>query len=193
MTQEKVLVVGCGMRPKPYAVNLDCVDILLLQSSPAFRDISVAGPATIPSDLFDGKTWYVQFDLDRINPRIWNDPEARIPLPFPSESFDRVEAEDVLEHVERPIDVMQELGRVLKVGGRLWIRGPDYRFGEIVWADLTHKRAFAPRTFDGFDPTTYDGKNYGFFHGPIKFKIIERAVEKNMGLEWILEKIGERK
>ncbi len=153
MTQEKVLVVGCGLRPKPYAVNLDKVKLPGVD---------------------------VVFDLDEI-------PEVL--LPFQSGEFDRVECEDVLEHVSDPISVVQELGRVLKPGGTLWIRGPDYRFPEIVWADLTHKRAFSERTFDGFCPDTFDGKNYGHYHGPIKFRLIVRAKQVNKGLEWTMEKL----
>jgi SAM-dependent methyltransferase len=110
-------------------------------------------------------------------------------LPFGDMVFDRVIAEDVLEHVNDPITVVQELGRVLKVGGVLWIRGPDGRCPEIVWADLTHKRAFAPRSFYGFDPETRDGRLYGHYHGPIKFKV-GPVVENNKGLEFTLTRRG---
>lgn len=106
-------------------------------------------------------------------------------LPFADAVFDKVIAEDVIEHVRDPIRVVQELGRVLVTGGTLWIRGPDGRYPEIVWADLTHKRAFAPRTFDGFDPETHDGRLYGYYHGAIKFKRV-KVDEKNKGLEFTL-------
>jgi predicted SAM-dependent methyltransferase len=112
----------------------------------------------------------------------------RYPLPFPENSFERVEAEDVLEHVEDFIYVVGELWRVLKVGGVLWVRGPHCNYPEQVWADPTHRRAFAPRSFDNFDPSTYDGKHYGYYFGPARFRVMER-LEKNKGMEFTLVKI----
>src|SRR4051812_122639 len=149
----RTLVVGCGMKPKAGCVNLDCVklpgvdvvmDLNAITAEWTNYANGIGELATTPNGRF---------------------------IPFPSNHFDRIEAEDVLEHVDNPIAVVQELGRVLKPEGILWIRGPDYRFGEIVWADLTHKRAFALRSFSGFDPETFDGKHYGHYHGPIKFKL----------------------
>lgn len=175
MNQEKVLVVGCGLKPKPYAINLD------RENLPGVN---------LVIDLDNLRLNATSYLLS-LEPSLVEQAAAlsHHNLPFSSGQFDRIECEDVLEHVERPIDVVQELGRILKVGGRLWIRGPDCRYLEIVWADLTHRRAFSERTFDGFDPSTFDGKNYGHYHGPIKFRIIERAKSVNKGLEWTMEKI----
>lgn len=159
----KTLVVGCGLRPKPGCVNLDAV---------ALPGVDVV------------------FDLNRIgriikltgSPMDWDlRPTA---LPFDNDEFDRVEAEDVLEHVEDPVAVVQELGRVLRIGGTLWVRGPD---AEAVWDDITHKRAFSERTFDGFCAGTYDEKHYGYYHGPLKFKMIEKR-HKNRGWEYTMER-----
>ncbi len=155
----KLLVVGCGLRPKPGAVNLDRVKLPGVD---------------------------IVFDLNLIGKVSYGI------LSFPNEEFDRIEAEDVLEHVDDPIAVVQELGRVLKVGGELWIRGPDSRYPETGWADLTHKRLFSWRTFDGFDPDTWDGKTYGYYHGPIKFKV-KSVVEKNHGLEFLLIRRSQEK
>ncbi len=172
MTEEKVLVVGCGLRPKKYATNLDCVKL----------------PGV---DIIHNLDLITRHDEYLFDPVMLKSKPNNVPawLPFLSESFDRVEAEDVLEHVADAVAVVQELGRVLKVGGRLWVRGPDCRFPERAWADITHRRLFAPRTFDGFCPDTFDGKNYGHYHGPIKFRMIERAKQNNEGLEFTLERI----
>jgi SAM-dependent methyltransferase len=45
-------------------------------------------------------------------------------LPFKSGSFDKVICNQVLEHVDRPDDVLGELARVLRPGGRLFIAVP---------------------------------------------------------------------
>jgi SAM-dependent methyltransferase len=106
-------------------------------------------------------------------------------VPFLDGYFDKVIAEDVVEHLDNPVAVVQELGRVLKVGGTLWVRGPD---ADWVWHDITHKRAFTERTFDGFCPETYDGKHYGHYHGPVKFRMVEKR-HFNHGWEYTLEKL----
>jgi SAM-dependent methyltransferase len=147
----KLLVVGCGRRPKAGAVNLDMV----------------AGPGVD-----------VVFNLDLI---------PSMHLPFVDDTFDVVEAEDVLEHVIDMVAVVQELGRVLKPGGTLWVRGPHCNYPEQVWADPTHRRAFAPRTFDNFDPETYDGRLYGHYFGPVKFRVVSKR-EYNKGMEYTLVK-----
>jgi hypothetical protein len=153
--QSRTLIVGCGKKSKPDAINLDMYNLPGVD---------------------------VVFDLNRIT--IYGER-----LPFPLQHFLRVEAEDVLEHVGNVISVVQEIGRILEVGGTLWIRGPDGRYPEVVWGDLTHKRAFAKRSFDGFDPETWDGQQYGHYHGNIKFKVVS-VIERNMGLEFTLIKRG---
>ncbi len=167
---EKLLVVGCGLRPKPGAVNLDCVPLpgvdvvfdLNLLGKPVDYQITGIHAQSAPTGA-DYTKFY---------------------LPWHRGHFDRIEAEDVIEHVDNPIAVVQELGRVLKVGGTLWVRGPD---DTMVWHDLTHKRAFSERTFDGFCPDTYDGKHYGHYHGPIKFRMVAKRLQ-NHGWEYTLEK-----
>ncbi len=143
-----LLVVGCGKRPKPDAVNLD---------------------------MFPLSGVDVVHDLDVF------------PYPFEDEQFTKIEAEDVLEHVEHFVEVVNELGRVLAIGGDLWVRGPHCDYPSQAWADPTHKRLFAPRSFNGWDRSTHDGREYGhYFHrGKIFFKVVN-IVEKNKGYEYIL-------
>src|SRR5262245_24866501 len=122
MTGDK-LNLGSGLRPKPREegwVNLDKFQL----------------PGT---DLV--------FDLDTIGrPHLL----THTILPFHNEQFSYIHAEDVLEHVSDIVAVVNELWRVLQPGGTLWIRGPDARYPEQVWADPTHRRAFALRSFDGW-------------------------------------------
>lgn len=160
---DRTLIVGCGLRPMKGAVNLDKYDL-------------------------PGVT--CKFDLNIISSMAWTALSGRsASLPFADDYFERIEAEDVLEHVDDIVAVVNELGRVLKVGGVLWIRGPDSRYPEQVWADPTHKRAFAVRSFDGWDRSTYDGKHYGYyFHQNKVFFKVTGIVERNKGLEFTLVK-----
>jgi SAM-dependent methyltransferase len=46
-------------------------------------------------------------------------------LPFGRENFDAVVCTQVLEHVPEPLQVLQEIARVLKPGGRLFLSAPQ--------------------------------------------------------------------
>ena len=45
-------------------------------------------------------------------------------LPFPNESFDNIACLEVLEHVPAPQQVLNEIFRVLKPGGKVWVSAP---------------------------------------------------------------------
>jgi SAM-dependent methyltransferase len=62
-------------------------------------------------------------------------------LPFSNEVFDGILAKDILEHVTRPRDLLEELHRVAIPGGRLVVVTPR-DLPRAVWADYTHVRGF---------------------------------------------------
>lgn len=109
------------------------------------------------------------------------------PYPFEDGQFEEIRAEDVLEHVDNIVGVMNELWRILEVGGTLWIRGPHANYPEQAWRDPTHRRLFVPHSFDQWDPTTEDGKHYGFYCEPAHFLVVAEK-EVNKGMEYTLRK-----
>jgi predicted SAM-dependent methyltransferase len=109
------------------------------------------------------------------------------PYPIKTEFFDYIEARDILEHLDDVVKVMEELHRILKTGGELFIRVPDGRIPEAIWADPTHKRGFVPVSFDYFCPETESFRRYGFYT-KAKFKKIS-CENKNKGIEYKLIKI----
>lgn len=111
------------------------------------------------------------------------------PYPFDDNTFDEVNARDVLEHVDNLVGVMNEIWRIMKPGATLWIRGPHGAYPEQVWRDPTHRRAFVPGTFDNWDPKKQDGKLYGYYFLPAKFTV-ESEAENNKGMEYLLRKIA---
>ena len=64
-------------------------------------------------------------------------------LPFPDQSFDRVIASEVLEHIWADERAMAELNRILRPGGKLAVTVPT-RFPERVCWALDHEYYGAP-------------------------------------------------
>lgn len=75
---------------------------------------------------------------------VWNLEET--PLPFQDETFEEIMADNVLEHIENFIPLMEELYRILKKGGVLKIWVPYYN-SKGAFQDPTHKRFFTEETF----------------------------------------------
>ena len=55
-------------------------------------------------------------------------------LPFPDDSFDKIVAAEVLEHIPDDMSAMAELLRVLRPGGRLAVTVPSWLPERICWA-----------------------------------------------------------
>jgi len=68
---------------------------------------------------------------------VWN--LNRIPYPFPGNTFRRIEARHVLEHLHDVFGVMREVHRILRPGGVIRITVPHFSRG-MTHAD--HKRCF---------------------------------------------------
>lgn len=69
------------------------------------------------------------------------------PYPFKDNSFDEIHCYHILEHLNDVISVMQELYRIGKSGGKVFIRVPHASCSKSLWIDPTHKRGFTCRTF----------------------------------------------
>lgn len=56
-------------------------------------------------------------------------------LPFASSSFDTVLSIDIIEHLEHPVDLLQEMFRVLRPRGHMILQTPNYpikRFYDVI-------------------------------------------------------------
>jgi len=85
---------------------------------------------------------------------------SRYPYPFLNNCFSRIEADHVLEHLEDPFAVMEEMHRILEPNGDLRIRVPHFSRG-FTHAD--HKRGFDTTFFYYFMPKFkggYSGTDY---------------------------------
>ena len=90
----------------------------------AYRVLDVGCGAGKYRDEINRRAQYVGMDFNNaLHPEVVCD-FNRDPFPFPDESFDVVFSDSVLEHVVRPFDVMDEVYRVLRKGGRGFILVP---------------------------------------------------------------------
>jgi predicted SAM-dependent methyltransferase len=90
------------------------------------------------------------------------------PYPFEDETIDQVNLDNVIEHLENPIKVMEELYRITKIGSLVKISVPYFR---SVWAyiDPTHKTFYTVDSFAYYDPNHYIFQRYEYTDA--KFKV----------------------
>lgn len=73
------------------------------------------------------------------------------PYPFADNEFDYVYIDNVLEHLDNVVKVLEELHRITKDGATLKIIVPFFR-NVLAYIDPTHKHFFTYRSLDYFDP-----------------------------------------
>lgn len=77
---------------------------------------------------------------------------SRFPWPFEDEEFDEIIAKDVLEHLPDTVRVMEEIHRITRKGGKVFLSLPYWNCWQAV-TDPTHIRQFNEYTFEFFDPS----------------------------------------
>jgi SAM-dependent methyltransferase len=81
-------------------------------------------------------------------PEVIHDLE-KFPWPFETDSFDRIEAEDILEHLHDTVRTMEEIHRICAPGGVVHITTPHFTCSN-AYEDPTHCHQFGYFTFDHF-------------------------------------------
>lgn len=85
-----------------------------------------------------------------------------IPWPWGANSFDRIVAIDVLEHLRSFLAFFDECWRILRPGGMAEVRVPRWDHVNTV-IDPTHLRGYHPESFDYLDPSTQWGRKYAMY------------------------------
>lgn len=93
------------------------------------------------------------------------------PYPFEDNSADEIHMYHVLEHLQEPIKKIEDLHRILKPGGKLFIRVPHFS-SMGAFSDLTHVRPFGYISFDCLEPD-----NYHHFYTKAEFKILNKEIK----------------
>jgi predicted SAM-dependent methyltransferase len=85
------------------------------------------------------------------------------PYPFESNSIDQVYLDNVLEHLDQPMRVMEEVYRITKTGATIKIIVPYFR---SLWAfiDPTHKTFYTVDSFAYYDPRHIICQRYDYTH-----------------------------
>ncbi|HPM14207.1 MAG TPA: methyltransferase domain-containing protein [Candidatus Dojkabacteria bacterium] len=85
-----------------------------------------------------------------------------MPYPFKDNTFSEVRMYDVFEHLDKPLEVLNEIHRILIPSGIFDFRVPTIEDTNL-WGDITHKRPFTERSFDHFIRGTIFNTNYGYY------------------------------
>lgn len=133
---------------------------------------------------------FVNHDLTKHSPYVdvaWdlND----LPWPWEDESFEKIAALSVLEHLrQRLLDSMNELWRLLAPGGVAVIKLPFWK-ANLTWEDLTHLHMVGPGIMDQLDPRTKRGTQY-WFYTPRKWRIEKQQVNSaKTSFHWTMTKM----
>jgi len=89
----------------------------------------------------------------------------KTPLPFDSDSVSEIRCEHILEHINNYIPLLEELWRITKKGGIIYVYAPYFRY-EGAYRDPTHVRFFTEHSFDYFQ----DGMKFSTY-SKARFKI----------------------
>jgi len=96
----------------------------------------------------------------------------KFPYPFKPNYFDEVYCDNLLEHLDNLEEVMREIYRILKVGGRLIVIVPY--FSQVgAFSDPTHKRFFTYYTMDYFCGL----RERSDFYYDFGFKIVKKEIK----------------
>ena len=94
------------------------------------------------------------------------------PYPFKNNYADEIHMYHVLEHLDNSLKTLEEIHRILKPGGTLYLRVPHFS-SLYTWGDITHKRGFSLQAFDIFD----DKRNpKDWSYSKVRFNIRHRQI-----------------
>lgn len=108
------------------------------------------------------------------------------PYPFEPNSVDKIYIDNCLEHLNEPLHVMEELHRILKVGGEVKVIVPYFR-SPSAFHDPTHKTFYTVESFSYYDPKHPINKRYDYtnahfrvektvFHEHLESGLIKRFI-----------------
>jgi len=107
-------------------------------------------------------------DIDvifNLNDKIWSEDEEYVDKDeriLQEHFFEEIRAWDVIEHLEDPINFMDNCWRLLKSDGILKIKACGWN-NPNFYVDITHKRPYDIKSFDYFCVDTLIEKEYSYY------------------------------
>jgi len=102
---------------------------------------------------------------------VWN--LDKFPYPFPESYADEVWLIFTLEHLEDPFKVLEEVYRILKPQGKVFIRVPHFS-SCYCWGELTHKRAFSSGFWSVFSGQDNNARRY---YSKAEYSVVDLRVK----------------
>ncbi len=104
-----------------------------------------------------------------------------IPYPFKDSAVDEIWMDQVLEHLNNPLEVVNELYRIAKNGAIITIGVPYFR-SFYATIDPTHRNFFGINWFNYFDPSHIFQQKYQYSQAKFKLEKLEfdREFKKDM-------------
>jgi SAM-dependent methyltransferase len=100
------------------------------------------------------------------------------PYPLESDSFDQILCQDVLEHVARPLEMLDELYRIGRPGARIHLRTPHYS-SVFAYGDPTHVHTYSVLTIRSFEEPLFD------HYSAARFRVVDVTLDFWDPLRWI--------
>lgn len=143
---------------------------------------------------FDIKEGYVNLDMRKKEGVDVVHDLNKFPYPFKDNTFDYIYCVRTLEHLDDIVRIMEEVYRILKPGGRIFVRVPYFNHFN-TYRDFTHRHAFTLDSFDAFsvdykitiDPNGKGGNTY--FYSDKRFKIVKKELIGTYIGKWIPKRL----
>ena len=107
---------------------------------------------------------------------------SKFPWPFNNGQFDEAIMINVLEHLPDTIAAIEELWRILEVGGKATIRVPYWNCRD-AYIDPTHRKYFHQESLNFYDPSKYQCKKRPYLANA-RFTIKEITYFTRISKKW---------
>lgn len=105
----------------------------------------------------------------------------KLPLPFDDNTFDKIHADQVMEHVGDLHETMKECYRILKPKGTIEIKVPHYPHFD-AFSNAQHKRFFTYYTMDSWESSN---KRHNIYANGVNFKYVSRELQFIKPWRWL--------
>lgn len=110
------------------------------------------------------------------------------PYPFEDDTAEDIWMDNILEHLDNPLKVMEEIYRISRDGARVVVGVPYFR-SFYATIDPTHKNFFGVWWFNYFNPSHQFHSRYGYTKAQFRLDRLEFDREFKIGKMSLLHKL----